>query len=144
MAAATTTETPHTLQLQIISLSGHAWSGEVREVSLPGGAGRFGVMARHLPMLSTLREGMVHIVPVEGEPLDVYVSGGHVEVQPDQVTVMADLAARNNDLDAARAQAAREAVGSPLATHLTDAAYEQLRMEQIQRYSASLRQHSVK
>ncbi|RYF50382.1 MAG: ATP synthase F1 subunit epsilon, partial [Cytophagaceae bacterium] len=48
-----------TFALTVVSLTGAQWEGEVREVSLPGEQGRFGVMARHTPMLSTLREGMI-------------------------------------------------------------------------------------
>ncbi len=129
----------HTLSLQIISLTGELWSGEVREVSLPGSIGRFGVMARHLPMLATLREGLVRIHPVQGETIELYISGGYAEVQPDRVMVMADLAARSADLDKARAQAARDAARSPMAENFTEAAYMQMHMELIHRYSANLR-----
>ncbi len=117
--------TARPLRLQIISLTGELWSGEVRQISLPGGDGRFGVMARHLPMLATLREGLIHLHPVDGQPLQLYVSGGFVEVQPDKVIVMADLAIRNEDLglDQARAQAAREAAASPMADHFAGEAW---------------------
>lgn len=130
---------PATLHLDIVSLTGPLWSGQVREVSLPGSEGRFGVMARHLPMLSLLREGMLHVHPAQGEPEQIYVSGGYVEVQPDRVLVVADLAERNADLDAARAQAARDCAGSPMAENFTDEAYAQLHMELLHRYSAHLR-----
>lgn len=100
------TSTAHSLQLDIVSLSGALWSGEVREVSLPGSEGRFGVMARHTPLLTILAEGMLHIHPVSGEPLQIYVCGGYVEVQPDKVFVLADLAARSEDLDQARGSGA--------------------------------------
>ncbi|MFC7520168.1 ATP synthase F1 subunit epsilon [Xanthomonas populi] len=130
---ASNTPTAHSLQLDIVSLSGALWSGEVRQVMLPGSEGRFGVMARHTPLLTILAEGMLHIRPVSGEPLQIYVCGGYVEVQQDTVFVLADLAARSEDLDKARAAAARAAVGSPLATSLTDTAYEQIHMELLHR-----------
>ncbi|MEG2804277.1 ATP synthase F1 subunit epsilon [Stenotrophomonas sp.] len=108
------------LAVQIISLTGEIWSGEVREISLPGGEGRFGVLARHAPLLATLREGMVSVFPVNEPPLHVYVSGGHVEVQPGRVIVLADLALRSEDLDEARARVARETASAPMAAALTD------------------------
>lgn len=118
------------IALQIISLIGELWSGDVREVSLPGSEGRFGVMARHAPLLSTLREGMVSVFPVGKEPpLHVYVSGGYVEVQPGKVIVLADLALRSEDLDQARAEAAKEAASSPMAHEFTDDGYAQLHAE---------------
>ena len=106
--------------LQILSLAGELWNGEVREVSMPGSNGRFGVMARHAPLLGTLREGMVSVYPLTAEPpLHVYVSGGYVEVQPGKVIVMADLALRSDDLDEARARVAAEAARSPMAQYST-------------------------
>ena len=45
---------PATLKLEIVSLTGPIWSGEVREVGLPGTDGGFGVLPRHAPLLSVL------------------------------------------------------------------------------------------
>jgi len=109
------------LSVQILSLTGEIWSGDVREISLPGSEGRFGVLAQHAPLLATLREGMVSVFPLAAEPpLHVYVSGGHVEVQPGKVIVLADLGLRSENLDDARARAAREAAVSPMAAELTN------------------------
>lgn len=111
----------HALSVQIISLTGEIWSGDVREISLPGSEGRFGVLARHAPLLATLREGMISVFPLAAEPpLHVYVSGGHVEVQPGKVIVLADLGLRSENLDDARARAARQAATSPMAAELTN------------------------
>lgn len=128
-----------TIHVDVISLTGSLWSGEVREVSLPGREGRFGVMARHVPVLTLLREGMLHLHLAQGETEHIYVSGGYVEVQPDRVLVVADLAERSEDLDAARAQSARDRASSPMAESFTDEAYAQLHIELLHRYSAKLR-----
>lgn len=65
-----------TFALTVVSLTGAQWEGDVREVSLPGEQGRFGVMAKHTPMLTTLREGMILVHPETGEPpFQLYVSG---------------------------------------------------------------------
>ena len=130
----------HAIDLQIISLAGELWSGAVREVSLPGSEGRFGVMARHAPLLSTLREGMVSVFPEGSEPpLHVYVSGGYVEVQPGKVIVLADLALRSENLDEARAAAAREAARSPMAQDFTDSGYARLHAELMHQRLQNLR-----
>lgn len=132
-------DAPGTLALEIISLTGLLWSGEVREVSLPGSAGRFGVMARHTPLLSTLRKGMLNVYPADtATPLQVYVSGGYVEVQPGRVIVLADIALRSEDLDQARAEVARAAAGSPMAQAFTDPAYAQLHAELVHQRSVDL------
>ena len=126
--------------LQTISLAGELWNGDVREVSMPGSNGRFGVMARHAPLLSTLREGMVSVYPLKAEPpLHVYVSGGYVEVQPGKVIVMADLALRSDDLDEARARVAAEAARSPMAQAFTDEDYVRLHAELMHQRALQLR-----
>ncbi len=130
----------HGLSLQIISLTDELWSGEIREVSMPGSEGRFGVMAGHAPLLATLREGMVSVYPLKDEaPLHVYVSGGYVEVQPGKVVVLADLALRSDDLDQARAQVAREAARSPMAQAFTDEDYVRLHAELMHQRALQLR-----
>lgn len=128
-----------TLKLEIVSLTGSIWSGEVREVGLPGVDGWFGVLPRHAPLLTTLREGMVHAHPLQGEPVEVYVSGGYVEVQPDRVTVLADLAARDADWDHAQAETARALARSPMAQAFTDEHYLAMHLELIHRYTLDLR-----
>ncbi|HHA2453020.1 TPA: ATP synthase F1 subunit epsilon [Stenotrophomonas maltophilia] len=134
------TNAQQTFLLSIVSLTEAQWQGEVREVSLPGALGRFGVMAKHAPMLSTLREGMILIYPKKNEPpFHLYVSGGFVEVQPNQVTVLADLALRSEDQDKAKAEVARDAANSPMATYFTDDAYAQMHTELMHHFGANLR-----
>lgn len=127
------------LVLEVVSLAGPIWSGEIREVDLPGSAGRFGVLARHTPLLTTLREGMLRVAPLQGEPMEIYVSGGFVEVQPDKVTVLADLAVRDADWEHAQAEAARERAASGMAQAFTDEDYMAMHVELIHRYSLQLR-----
>jgi len=118
--------------LQVISLTGACWEGRVREASVPGAEGRLGIMAGHLPLLVPLREGLVRLFPEQGEtPVDIHVTGGYLEVQPDQVIVLADLASRSSALDAARADEARQLATSPLAVALTDDRYGAVHAELV-------------
>ncbi len=134
------TDAQKTFLLSIVSLTEAQWEGEVREVSFPGEQGRFGVMAKHAPMLSTLREGMILIYPKKSEPpFRLYVSGGFVEVLPNQVTVLADLALRSESLDQAKAEVSRNAAASPMATSFTNDAYAQMHTELMHHFGARLR-----
>lgn len=134
-----------TLKLTVISLTESHWEGDVRELSLPGSDGRFGVMAGHTPLMATLREGMVTIYPAsETTPVHLYISGGFVEVQPGEVNLMADLALRGDDIDKARAQAAREAVASPMASNLIDEEYGRMHTELMHHFGANLRSYRFK
>ena len=82
---------------------------------LPAAEGEIGVAPRHAPLLTLLKAGEVRVQPVEGDELSFYVGGGALEVQPTRVTVLADTAARAQDLDEAAALAARQRAEEALA-----------------------------
>lgn len=77
---------------------------EVDEVSMPGQEGDFGVLPGHTPLFAGLRTGQMWYRQ-GGETHYLAVSVGFAEVLPDQVTVLAQVAERAEDLDEARAQA---------------------------------------
>ena len=73
-------------------------SGEVEQVDVPGSEGDFGVLAGHAPLVATLRPGILTIYR-EGGPLRVVVNGGFAEVNPEGLTVLADMAVPVEDVD---------------------------------------------
>lgn len=77
---------------------------EVDEVSMPGQEGDFGVLPGHTPLFAGLRTGTMWYRQ-GGEKHYLAVSVGFAEVLPDQVTVLAQVAERAEDLDEERAQA---------------------------------------
>ena len=96
-----------TIKVDVVSAEEHIFSGEAELVSLPGTSGELGIMPGHLPLITLIRPGFVRVhVPGEQEPEQIFVAGGVLEVQPEQVTVLADTAVRSNDLDEARAKEA--------------------------------------
>lgn len=79
---------------------------EVEEVVAPGSEGYFGVLGGHLPFMSTLKIGEL-AYRKNGRWRYLAVSWGYVEVRPDTVIVLADVAERAEDIDVARAERAR-------------------------------------
>ena len=94
---------PSKLTLHIVSPD-VAISHEVDEVSLPGVEGDFGVLPGHTPFFTALRTGSMWYRQ-GAEKRSLLVSIGFVEVLPDKVSVLAQVAERAEDLDQARAEA---------------------------------------
>jgi F-type H+-transporting ATPase subunit epsilon len=67
-------------------------------VTIPGTEGEMGVMAGHMPLISTLRPG---IITVSDGDQRFYVMGGFAEVNPGKLTVLAEEAVPVAELDAA-------------------------------------------
>jgi F-type H+-transporting ATPase subunit epsilon len=79
----------------------------VDEVLLPGAAGYFGVLPGHTPLLASLHVGELWY-RIGAEKHYLSIAFGFVEVQPDRVTVLAQIAERAQEIDVARAEAARK------------------------------------
>ena len=97
---------PRTLTLEIVTPTRMVVRDEVEEVVAPGSEGYFGVMGGHLPFMSTLKIGEL-AYRKNGRWRYLAVSWGYVEVRPDTVIVLADVAERAEDIDVARAERAR-------------------------------------
>jgi F-type H+-transporting ATPase subunit epsilon len=93
--------------IDIVTPERRLLSEEVDMVTLPGSAGQMGVLRGHAPLLSTLDIGEI-ILHKKGQTRSIAVHGGVVEVRPNKVTVLADLAESAEDIDVERAEAARQ------------------------------------
>src|SRR5574338_859274 len=95
------------LQLEIVSPERRAFTGEVDEVIVPGIDGQLGILPHHTRLITALGTGELRIKK-DGTEQSLLISGGFVEVRPDKVIVMADLAEHSDELDEARAVEARK------------------------------------
>ena len=86
------------LHFDLVSPERLLFSGEVSQVDIPGLEGDFGVLAAHAPLFSSLRPGVM-TVHREGGDLKVVVNGGFAEVNPEGLTVLADMAVPIEDFD---------------------------------------------
>ena len=95
------------IKVDIVTRDRRLVSDEVDMVTLPGSAGQMGVLHGHAPLLSTLEIGEV-ILHKGNDVRYIAIGGGVVEVRPDKVTVLAESAEHADEIDEARAAAARD------------------------------------
>src|ERR687893_2131334 len=95
------------LRLDIITPERNVLSETVDSVTVPGANGELGILPGHTPLISQLQTGVLAYAQ-GGTTRRLMVSGGFVEVRDDRVSVLADVAERPEEIDAARARLARE------------------------------------
>ena len=108
-----------TIHVDIVSAEASIFSGLAEMVFAPGELGELGIAPRHAPLVTRLKPGEVRVNTGKVE-LDFFISGGILEVQPHLVTVLADTAVRADDLDEAKALAAKKQAEEVLANKTSD------------------------
>ena len=93
------------LQLAVVTAEGESFSGEVDMVVAPGELGEFTLLPSHARLISTLAPGVLRF-DQDGVSTSLALTGGFLEVADNQVTVLADAAERDEDIDLERAEAA--------------------------------------
>ncbi len=89
-------------ELTVVSAESKIFSGKITSVRVSGIDGELGVYAGHTPLLTAIKPGMVKYTLADNSEEAIYVSGGFLEVQPNMVTVLADIAIRGEELDQQR------------------------------------------
>ena len=107
------------IRLEVVTPEKTVISEEAQIVASPGTLGEFGVLRGHTPFMTTLKTGTIRFTDAQGTERFIFVSGGFAEALPDKVTVLAESAERQGDIDLERAQAARERAEKRLAQDRT-------------------------
>jgi F-type H+-transporting ATPase subunit epsilon len=118
---------PTHIQLQIVSADRSLVNEQVDEVEIPGADGYFGVLPGHTPLLALLGAGELWYRQGQ-EKHYLMLAFGFAEVQPDRVTILAETAERPEDIDLARAEAARKRAEQRLAAPAIDMDAERARI----------------
>lgn len=96
-----------TVECDIVSAEQEIFKGQVAMLIATGILGDLGITPGHTPLLTELKPGPIRLVTAEGDEEVFYVSGGFLEVQPNQVKILADDALRADDMNEAAAEEAR-------------------------------------
>nr|WP_246596353.1 F0F1 ATP synthase subunit epsilon [Bacillus alkalicola] len=95
------------MQANVVTPDGSVFEGQIEMVTVKTTEGSLGIMAGHLPLVAPLTIGIVRLKNDSNIQL-VAVSGGFMEVRPDEVSILAESAELPSDIDVARARAAKE------------------------------------
>ena len=115
-----------TFNLTIVSAERKIFEGEVKQIQATGVEGELGILPGHTPLLTAIKSGIVKFTLQDGNEEVIYVSGGFLEVQPNIVTVLADVAIRGSELDADRIREAKRKAEENIVSHASDVDHDLL------------------
>ena len=127
-----------TVQCNIVSAEREIFSGLVEMLIATGTQGELGINYGHAPLLTSLKPGPIRVIKQGGSEEIYYVSGGFLEVQPYQISVLADTALRADDVDEAAALKAQEVAQQELSNKSSEFDYSRAAI-QLAEASAQLR-----
>ena len=97
-----------TILCSIVSAEKEIFSEDVSMVVATGTMGELGITPGHTQLLTGIKPGPVKVVKENGEEEVFFLSGGFIEVQPDTITLLSDVAIRAEDIDEEQAEKERE------------------------------------
>ncbi len=118
---------PQHLRLDIVSADRSLVSETVDEVEIPGVDGYFGVLPGHTPLLAVLQVGELWYRQGQ-EKHYLSIAFGFAEIQPDCVTILAQIAEKADEIDLARAEAAKKRAEERLVRATVDMDAERARI----------------
>ena len=95
------------IKLDIVTPEEIVFSDEIDMLVAPGIEGELGILPKHAPLMTVLGIGEF-VIRKDNSEQYLAIGGGYLEVLPGRVIVLADAAERAEDIDIARAEAARE------------------------------------
>ena len=101
--------------VSLVTPEGALYEGEAEMLIVPGAAGEIGVLARHAPLVATLRAGSTRIHVRSDEVLEFATGPGFFQVSLDRAIALVDHAANAAEIDSAAAQAQLDAAREELA-----------------------------
>ena len=114
----------------MVSVERSLFESEVEFIIANGADGELGVMARHAPLMTVLKPGPLRIQETMGGSEELlFVGGGFLEVLPDRVTVLADVAEHADEITVERAEEARRRAQEMLAGTRALTAAEELEFQ---------------
>jgi len=97
------------MKLEIVTPNGVIFDDEVKQVTLPGSEGEFGVLPKHATLVSLLDTGVIVIEKADGSEVAVAINSGYVKVDEEKTTCIVDGAVALSGEESDLAKALEEA-----------------------------------
>ena len=94
----------HTFSVSLVTPEGPAYEGEAEMIVVPGQAGEIGVLARHAPLIATLKAGSTRVHVSESQIVEFATGPGFFQVLQDRAIALVDDAVAASEIDDARAR----------------------------------------
>lgn len=117
--------------VRVVSVERSLFEGEANFILARSLSGELGILPQHAPLLAVLAPHALRIDKSDGDREEIFVGGGFMEVLPDRVTVLADIAEHVDEINLERAEAARHSVQERLQGELPDAERRSLEQELV-------------
>jgi len=125
------------IHLEIVTAERLVFVDDVDQVNAPTKDGRVGILPRHAPLLTILDIGQLDVIK-QGTRSEFALSGGFMEVLPERITILADTVERADEIDEARAEAARKRAEERMRQHQSD---QELALSEVELRRAMTRLH---
>ena len=100
--------------VSVVTPDGPAYEGDAQMIIVPGAAGEIGVLARHAPLIATLKAGSTRVHVSDTEVLEFATGPGFFQVLQDRAIALVDDAVQAAEIDDARARKQLEEAQSEL------------------------------
>lgn len=110
------------LHVQVVTPEKQILDVEAKEIIAPTTSGEITILPQHIPLVTQIAPGEL-IIKLESKDEHLVVVGGFLEVTPDKVTILADYAAKGDNLSAAAAQEAKERAEKKMKEKLSEKDY---------------------
>jgi F-type H+-transporting ATPase subunit epsilon len=100
--------------VSVVTPDGPAYEGDAQMIIVPGAAGEIGVLARHAPLIATLKAGSTRVHLSDTEILEFATGPGFFQVLQDRAIALVDDAVEAAKIDHVRAQEQLEAAQAEL------------------------------
>lgn len=108
-----------TMKLEIVTPEDKIYSDDVNMVTLPGKEGQMGIFPNHVPLMTQVAAGEI-LAQKGSEQHYLAVGDGFVQITPDKISVLTDMAVTEDNIDEAKAEEAKKQAEARLQEKLSD------------------------